>query len=236
MTCGNCVAKVKSQLLMIGDVLEADVQLAQPQATISMQRHIPVQVLQQAVRKAGNYTIEELHGHHANEKMDNAEVTKPWWKTYYPLILVLAFITGLATISAFGEGSFNGMLWMNYFMGGFFVAFSFFKLLDLNGFADSYSTYDLLAQRWRPYGYVYPFLELTLGLAYILDLYPVLTNLFTILLMGFSSIGVIRSVLNKRKIKCACLGTVFNLPMSTVTIVEDLLMVAMAIAGILLHI
>jgi hypothetical protein len=46
--------------------------------------------------------------------------------------------------------------------------------------------------------------------------------------MGISSIGVIKSVLNKRKIQCACLGAVFNLPMSTVTIIEDLLMVAMA--------
>jgi hypothetical protein len=89
-----------------------------------------------------------------------------------------------------------------------------------------------LALRWRTYGLVYPFLELALGIAYIVNFQPFLTNLFTILLMGFSSIGVIKSVLAKRKIRCACLGTVFNLPMSTVTIVEDLLMAGMAAAAL----
>jgi hypothetical protein len=53
--------------------------------------------------------------------------------------------------------------------------------------------------------------------------------------MGFSSIGVIQSVLNKKKIQCACLGAVFNLPMSTVTIIEDLLMVSMAVYMIAMH-
>jgi len=47
--------------------------------------------------------------------------------------------------------------------------------------------------------------------------------------MGFSSLGVIQSVLDKKKIRCACLGAFFKLPMSTVTIIEDLLMVAMAV-------
>jgi hypothetical protein len=50
----------------------------------------------------------------------------------------------------------------------------------------------------------------------------------TIIVMGFSSLGVVRAVMNKQKIRCACLGAVFNLPMSTITIIEDLLMVAMA--------
>jgi hypothetical protein len=78
------------------------------------------------------------------------------------------------------------------------------------------------------YGFIYPFVELGLGLAYLINLDPVYTNVITIIVMGFSSIGVIQAVANKRKIRCACLGAVFNLPMSTVTIIEDLLMVAMA--------
>ena len=99
----------------------------------------------------------------------------------------------------------------------------------MRGFADSYSAYDVLAKKWYGYGFVYPFIELLLGVAYLLQWQPVYTNIATIALMGFSSIGVIQSVLDKRKIKCACLGAVFNLPMSSVTIIEDLLMVAMAI-------
>jgi hypothetical protein len=119
-------------------------------------------------------------------------------------------------------------LLMNYFMAGFFLAFSFFKFLDLKGFAESYSMYDILAKKIKIYGFIYPFIELALGIAYLTSFKPTFTNSSTVIIMGISSIGVIKSVLNKRKIQCACLGAVFNLPMSTVTIIEDLLMVAMA--------
>ena len=78
------------------------------------------------------------------------------------------------------------------------------------------------------YGFIYPFIEFALGIAYLVAFNPVFTNTTTIIVMGVSSIGVIQSVLMKKKIQCACLGAVFNLPMSTVTIIEDLLMVAMA--------
>jgi hypothetical protein len=88
--------------------------------------------------------------------------------------------------------------------------------------------YDLLAKRVKAYGLVYPFIELALGIAYLTHFEPKITYITTIAVMSFSSIGVIQSVVDKRKIRCACLGAVFNLPMSTVTIIEDLLMIAMA--------
>jgi hypothetical protein len=113
-------------------------------------------------------------------------------------------------------------------MAGFFLVFSFFKLLDLKGFADSYSTYDIVARNWKGWGYVYVFIELALGLAFLTGFNPFLTNAITLVVMTISIIGVLQSVLNKRKIKCACLGTVFNLPMSTITIIEDALMILMS--------
>ena len=121
------------------------------------------------------------------------------------------------------------MLFMNHFMAGFFIVFSFFKFLNLRAFADSYAMYDIIAKKIPVYGYVYPFIELLLGIAFLTAFNPFLTNVATIIIMGISSIGVIESVLNKKKIQCACLGTVFNLPMSSITIVEDLLMVSMSL-------
>ena len=88
--------------------------------------------------------------------------------------------------------------------------------------------YDLLAKKSHTYGLIYPFIELSLGAAYLLAYKPMLTNAVTLIVMAFSSIGVIIAVMNKQKIKCACLGTGFNLPMTTVTIIEDLLMASMA--------
>jgi hypothetical protein len=118
---------------------------------------------------------------------------------------------------------------MRHFMAAFFLAFSFFKLLNIRAFADAYAGYDLIAKIWPAWGFVYPFVELALGVAYLIDWNPPLTNWVTLVVMGISLAGVIRAVVSKQTIRCACLGAVFNLPMSTVTIVEDALMVAMAL-------
>ena len=90
-----------------------------------------------------------------------------------------------------------------------------------------------MARRFPAYGYVYPFIELALGAGYIAGFQPIVVNTITLVVMVVSSIGVIQSVFQKRQIRCACLGTVFNLPMSTVTLVEDGLMIAMAAAALL---
>ena len=113
-------------------------------------------------------------------------------------------------------------------MAGFFLVFSFFKLLDLRGFADAYQSYDILARRSRAWALAYPFVELALGIAYLTRWQPVPTNIATLALMLVGSVGVLRAVLDKRAIRCACLGTALNLPMTTVTLVEDLGMAAMA--------
>ncbi len=121
---------------------------------------------------------------------------------------------------------------MSHFITGFFLVFSFFKLLNLKGFAETYSMYDIVARRWNGWGYVYAFIELSLGMAFLTGFNPIFTNAVTFVVMTVSIIGVLQSVFNKRKIKCACLGAVFNLPMSAITIMEDVLMIGMS--GIML--
>lgn len=151
-----------------------------------------------------------------------------WLLTYRPLLILIGFILLGSVIVQVPSGHVHAMETMRYFMAGFFLSFAFFKLLDIPAFADAYAGYDLLAAKWHGWGYVYPFVELALGMAYLAHWQPTLTNWITLVVMGFSAIGVIQAVLNKRRIQCACLGAVFKLPMSTVTIVEDLGMVAMA--------
>jgi len=230
MTCTGCVAKVKNQIEQHPDVTQADISLEQNQAVISMDKHIPVATLQGLFGQGSKYAIDEA----AQPTMQTEHTTvvadeKSKLETFKPLILIFLFITGVSAISSIEGAQIDLMKWMNYFMAGFFLTFSFFKFLDLRAFADSYSMYDLLAKRVRAYGFVYPFIELALGLAYLMHFEPQITYAATIAVMSFSSLGVIQSVLNKKEIKCACLGSVFNLPMTTVTIIEDLLMVAMAV-------
>lgn len=226
LTCGGCVAKAKSALLKIGDITEAQVQLTAPQATLSMLRHVPVETLQDVLQKAGNYSIQEADGgmHHASTDAEQ----RSWLATYKPILLIFAYILGVTVIVEAARGSFDWMRWMGNFMAGFFLVFSFFKLLNLSGFADSYAMYDVLAKHWKGWGYVYAFVELGFGIAYLFHWAPLYTATLTLLVMGVSMIGVLQTVFSKRKIKCACLGDVFNLPMSTVTVVEDGLMIAMS--------
>jgi len=226
MTCNGCVAKVKSELLKIGDITEVDIQLTSPQGTISMQKHIPVKTLQSALEKAGNYNIIEADG--GMHLITPAAEKRSWFDTYKPILLIFFYITIVAIIAATSEMGFDWMTGMRIFMSGFFLAFSFFKMLDLKGFADSYSTYDIIAKKFRAWGFIYPFIELLLGIAYAINYQPLMTNAVTFVVMTISIIGVMQSVLNKRKIQCACLGAVFNLPMSTVTIIEDALMIIMS--------
>ena len=148
--------------------------------------------------------------------------------SYYPLYLIIAYIAGVATINHVHLDGINWAGWMNQFMAGFFLVFSAFKLMNLSGFADGYATYDLLAKRWHGYGYIYPFLELGLGILLVGQWLPFATLILIIVIMGFSSLGVINSLLKKQKLHCACLGTILKVPLSSITLIEDLTMVVLA--------
>lgn len=230
MTCNGCVTKAKSELLKLGDVTEANVQLTSPQATITMQKHIPIAQLQAALNKAGKYTITEADGgmihHHAVSMKE--EDNRSWFETYKPILLICAYILGITILTQTIRNGFSWESWMYDFMAAFFLTFSFFKMLDVKNFAESYSSYDIITKKWLGWGYIYPFIELALGIAFLIRFNPLITNIVTFVVMTISIIGVLQSVLNKRKIKCACLGSVFNLPMSTVTITEDAMMIIMS--------
>lgn len=225
MTCDSCEAKVKSSFLKLPDVLEAEVSKESASAIIKMQKHIGLSDLQEALGgKDAKYQIS------ASAHSEVAKQAKSVFETYKPVLLLLGYITIIAGIAGFTGNAISGMVFMRIFMGGFFLSFSFFKLINLKGFAESYAMYDVVAKQMPAWGYIYAFIELALGLAFATDFNPLLTNSATLIVMGVSIIGVLQSVLNKKKIQCACLGAVFNLPMSTLTIIEDLLMIVMSIA------
>lgn len=152
---------------------------------------------------------------------------KTFFQTYKPLFIIIGLILlPVITISIAQNLSLKES--MRLFMGGFFLVFSGFKLLDVSGFAEGYSTYDLLAKRVYSYGFIYPFIELLLGLAYIANIQMQLINIITLILMIFSGIGVAISLSKKQKFQCSCLGTIINVPLGKVTLVEDFGMAIMA--------
>jgi copper chaperone CopZ len=223
MTCANCEAKVKSALMMLEHVTAVDVSQANGTATITMDRHIALGDIQNALGgPESKYQIAAI------EHNEVAEQAKSWLQTYKPILVIFFYITLVSLLAQSANEHFDLMQWMRHFMAGFFLVFSFFKMLNLTGFAESYVMYDVLARRIPAWAYVYAFVELALGVGYLVDFNPLVTNLVTFVVMLVSIVGVLQTVLDKKKIQCACLGAVFNLPMSVVTIIEDALMIIMS--------
>ncbi len=228
MTCGGCEAKVKASLLSVPGISSAIVSKESATAILNMSEPVAINTLQEALGTNGKYHISPAMQEEITEE------NRSWLQTYKPILLIFGYILLITGLIQFSNKAFDLMQWMRHFMAGFFLVFSFFKLLNLKGFAESYAMYDVLAKRIPAWGYVYAFIELALGICFMMNFDPLATNAITLAVMGISISGVLQSVLNKRKIQCACLGSVFNLPMSTVTIIEDALMIGMSIWSLIL--
>lgn len=224
MHCGSCVARITNSLKSHAAVQTVTVDLAANQMEVRADADLSNADIQALVASAGDYRAMAQTG--TRPVSTAADEPRRFWATYKPL-LTLALMLAVVPAVALGT-EFSLHEWMRWFMAGFFLSFSFFKLLDIKGFASSFQMYDWIAKVVPAWGLAYPFVELALGLAYAANLNPQLTHSVTLGLMLVGAGGVIQSNLQKKAIRCACLGTVFNLPMSTVTVVEDLSMAAMA--------
>ena len=154
------------------------------------------------------------------------------WRPYTPLLVIFAsvLLSTLALQLSLPAVERSTMLGMSQFMGIFLVIFAMLKLFDLAGFVNGFSRYDLLAGPVRPYGYVYPFLELGLGLALLAQFSPFAVNAALAVLMFFGAAGVLRSLRRGESLRCACMGSSLNVPLSTVALVEDVGMGLMSLA------
>ena len=143
---------------------------------------------------------------------------------FYPLIGILAVVAVLTT---------TGVLYFSQdpmlaFMGYFFLVFGALKVIRIHGFVEAYQMYDVLAKRSKVYAYLYPFLELSFGVAYLFAWQVVVVSAVVVPVMLIGALGVYRKLKAGEEIPCACLGTVFKVPMTWVTLGEDLLMAGMA--------
>jgi len=150
------------------------------------------------------------------------------WHSYMPLIVIVLMITAVSAIVSW-SAPFSLSDFIITFMTGFFLVFAGFKLMDLKGFAEGYSTYDLLARRWFGYGYIYPFIELAFGLLMLAGFHQgwLLWTEFGV--MAFSGLGVAAKLAKREPFMCACLGTFLKVPLTYVTLVEDFGMAALAL-------
>lgn len=226
LRCGKCEAKIKPILDAEKEIDHWSVDLSHPAKLLEVSLTRDDRELVPGLLGKAGYNA-ELKVVLGSDKSDDGvafDLAK-----YRPLFLVVTYIVSLTALIEWQSGTLVWTRAMSNFMGFFFLGFAFFKLLNVVAFADAFASYDLVARRSRVYGLSYPFIELGLGLLFVLGLFPLWTNLATFLIMSIGLVGVTKAVLARQQIQCACLGTGFNLPMSFVTIVENSVMILMAL-------
>lgn len=228
MTCNGCVASVSNDLIKLKSVVKVDVSLEKNEVEITSDKRILLGVLQSSI--SDKYKISLKEGN-ANKQALLGIEDKTKWQQLRPLFLVFIYLFGASFLLNFKYGDINNA--MMDFMGLFYVVFSFFKLLDLKGFPESFRMYDPLAKVVPAYGWVYPFIELALGIMFLLRFQITVALFLTILILGTTTIGVTKTLLDKKSIQCACLGTALKLPMTEATFIENAIMLIMALVMLL---
>jgi copper chaperone CopZ len=149
MTCQSCADKIEAALSSLDAIADVNVDLEKKEATITMSKHIELNELNKALGPLKKY---KLHLEHQSAMNHDQGLPEKSLKTYWPLILVVLYIVfGTFYLTLVRENN-EWMSWMPDFMGLFFLAFGFFKLLDVKGFAESYLSYDLPTKAWPTWG------------------------------------------------------------------------------------
>ena len=233
MTCNNCKASVEKYLSEIHHVSEVSVNLEKGEVEVKMDTHISTGILQKALPE--KYTLSEKKERNVFTSSSISEMPmeeeKSKLQQLKPLLIIIFYIATASILLHYKNWSWNAF--MLDFMGLFFIVFSFFKMLDLKGFPASFSMYDPLAKRVPTYGKIYPFIETALGIMFLMRFEVQIALVLTLVVLGLTTIGVSKTLLNKKSIRCACLGTALKLPMTEATFIENAIMIVMAVLMLL---
>ena len=216
MTCQNCRRGVEEKIASIEGLSQVEVSLEKAEASFTSSTQVSIDLLAKTL--GAKYTV--------NPTASNGESVLPSkWKQLRPLFLIFSYVIIGSVMLTKGDSM---ALFMTNFMGLFYVIFGFFKFLDYRGFPTSFGQYDPIAKRFKLYGWLYPFIETLLGIMFLYQIELEIALWVTIIILGTTTVGVAQQLLQKNNIKCACLGTVLNLPMTEATLIENSIMLVMA--------
>lgn len=228
MTCGGCKTSVEKHLSSIELVTNVEVFPEIEEVTITFKHPVSIDIFKRVLpekfslfEKSHKSSIQDISS--ISEKGQDASKAKQ----LQPLFIILFYLAMAVIFLNYKD--WNSREMMFDFMGLFFIVFSFFKMLDLKNFPISFSMYDPLAKKIRFYGWIYPFIEVFLGLLFLMRIKLLSALVITIIILGITTIGVIKTLVNKKNIQCACLGTALKLPMTEATLIENALMLSMSI-------
>ena len=174
-------------------------------------------------KRIGGY--DDLREHFGKSVKDEDETS------YQPIIALFAMTFLMALAAAFvAEGQWLSIRTFEWFIAFSMCALAYLKLRDIESFSTMFLNYDLLARRWVPYGYVYPFAEGGAGILMIAGVAMWLSIPAALFIGTIGAISVIKAVyVDRRELKCACVGGDSNVPLGFVSLTENLMMIAMAV-------
>ncbi len=174
---------------------------------------------------------QRIGGYDDLRRLFGKPVADPKATSYRPVIALFAMTALMALAASYAvTGSAFTVRAGEWFIGFSMVVLALLKLQNIETFSTMFLNYDLLAKRWVPYGYIYPFAE---GVAGVLMVAGALTWLSVPIALTIGSIGavsVFKAVyIDKRELKCACVGGGSNVPLGFVSLTENLMMIGMAV-------
>lgn len=197
------------------------ISLVTSKAVLGMDREVPFEEISTSLQNT-NYKL-------SREAPSFSYMFNMWLKKYLPLIVVFSLIVVWTFIRQYITG-WDLHYAMHDFMGGFFILLGMLKVISWKKFAESYQGYDPLAMKVPAYAYLYPAIEVFLGIMYQFRLGSELfLNTLTVLILGIATIGIIKVLRRKEVVKCACLGGLFSIPVTWFTVFENVLMIGMAV-------
>ena len=224
MTCDGCVQSIKTKLELEDDIDSVEVSLNDEYLLLSSKKNYKESELNDLLKSIGSYKVSEDY-----QKPNIIKIIAKYLSTYKPILITLIFVFLLSFLS---YEVFDGTAdsFMRFAMGYFFLIFSFLKFQDISQFASSFSNYDPITKTFYRFGLVYPFIELSLGIFFILGVFLLFSNILTLFILLPQTYGIFMKLRRKEEmINCACLGTSFSVPLSNLTILENISMCIMAI-------
>ena len=222
MTCQACVSSVTEKLISLDEVQDLKIDLAEGDVVLEVSKTLTLEKLTVVLLPKYIPSLETRS--RSNVTMEQSPTKL---KQLFPLFLIFVYL--IAASIFLQKNSFRITDFMIDFMGLFFVVFSFFKFLDYKGFPNAFARYDPLAKRSAFYAKIYPFIETLLGLMLLLRWQLNFAFITTIVILSITTFGVVYTLFDKNKVNCACLGTALKLPMTEATLIENVIMLVMAV-------
>ena len=221
MTCQACADSIESAISVLPDVSFASVSLLDKELLVQSDQILDLKHLNSAISTSGDYKIL------SNDPSLFSRIYN-YFDSKKPIVIALILVSLSSLSLQVPNSSFNLDSWLTSYMGIFFLLFSFLKLLNVSGFSMTFKRYDVISKQFGPFAIAYPFIELLLALAFLTQSFLILANGATLIFMISQSIGVIQVMKNGENVQCACMGTAISLPISSLTLFENLVMISMA--------